>query len=216
MKRILLLFGAGARTGTPIANKFSDAGYHVAVVGRSQDESSSSERLLKIKADLADPTSIKAVFDKVHAKFGTAPNVVVYNAASNHPPSSSSNPFSVPLADWQANLNINVTSMYEAGREAVAGFAKLPAEQIKTFIYVGNKANDGFVAPGFVTNGSGKNAAAYIVACAAKAFSSEGNRWVLFKIAGVPFENRLLTKNFVAISTTPMRELGKEMQCMER
>ena len=176
-KRILLLFGAGARTGTPIANRFSDAGYHVAVVGRSQEDKSPSERLLSIKADLADPTSIKGVFDKVHAKFGAPPNVVVYNAAAFHP-ANSSNPFSVPLPDWQADLNVNAVSLYEAGREAVAGFAKLPAEQLKTFIFVGNKTNDGLVAPGMVGLGVGKNAAAYIMACAAKAFGSEGHRWV--------------------------------------
>jgi len=78
--KILLILGAGPRVGKSIADLFSSKGYTVAVAGRTLTSFDSATTFL-VKADFADPSSVKGVFEEVKKNLGV-PNVVVYNGAS--------------------------------------------------------------------------------------------------------------------------------------
>lgn len=87
---VLLIFGYGPRTGRFIADKFLEAGYRVAVTGRSLKDGPVDDTFLNIKADLADPAIVAEVFKKTQAYFQAVPNVVVYTGLdirSNKAPS---------------------------------------------------------------------------------------------------------------------------------
>jgi NAD(P)-dependent dehydrogenase (short-subunit alcohol dehydrogenase family) len=68
-KPTVLIFGIGPRTGNFITNKFADAGYQVAATGRSIEEGPIRNGWLGIKADLANPAVVTAVFAKSECVF---------------------------------------------------------------------------------------------------------------------------------------------------
>lgn len=80
--KVLLILGAGPRIGKSIADFFSSKGYKVAVAGRTLSSFDSSSTL-SVKANFADPSSIKGVFAEVQEKLGV-PGVVVYNGSFHH------------------------------------------------------------------------------------------------------------------------------------
>lgn len=55
MSPVILILGAGARIGHPVARMFAARGYKVAIAARSLQESDSTPNELHIKADLANP-----------------------------------------------------------------------------------------------------------------------------------------------------------------
>ena len=80
--KVILILGAGPNIGESIASKFIEGGYKVAVAARSLPNHLSADgRLLKIKVDLIDPTSVPNVF-KVTLDHLGPPNVVIYNGTS--------------------------------------------------------------------------------------------------------------------------------------
>lgn len=82
--------------------------------------------------------------------------------------------FSLPLDQFTRDLNINTTSPYVAAKEAVQGFAQLPADASKTFIYTGNITNDSVTFPTLMTLGAGKSATAHIIHNAATVYADRG------------------------------------------
>lgn len=82
-------------------------------------------------------------------------------------------PFGLSLEGYQNDLNINVTSLFIAAQQAVAGFRTLPASVSKTFIMTGNILNVGII-PGFISQGLGKSAGAHMMWAASEAYKKEG------------------------------------------
>jgi NAD(P)-dependent dehydrogenase (short-subunit alcohol dehydrogenase family) len=74
---VLLILGSGPNVGHHVARAFVAKGYKVALASRSAKEENNAD-LVRISADLADPSCVKGVFSKVEASLGL-PSVVVYN-----------------------------------------------------------------------------------------------------------------------------------------
>lgn len=80
---IILILGAGLRTGAKVAETFAKNGFKIALATRTTSNYQGNAKDLVIKADFSDSQSIKAIFDEVKAKIGT-PNVVLYNGMSHY------------------------------------------------------------------------------------------------------------------------------------
>jgi NAD(P)-dependent dehydrogenase (short-subunit alcohol dehydrogenase family) len=174
---IALILGAGPRVGASVAASFAHKGYKVAVASRNGTDSTTDQGHLSLKADLAHPESIPALFDAVKAAFGAPPNAVVYNAASLTPPPNDNSVLSIPAEKVTLDLNINTISPYVAAQQAVAWWETLPANLHKTFIYTGNALNVAILpVPDFLTLGVGKSASAYWIGTADALYKSRGYR----------------------------------------
>jgi NAD(P)-dependent dehydrogenase (short-subunit alcohol dehydrogenase family) len=84
--KVLLIFGAGARVGGCTVRKFASEGWSVAAVSRTIRDEVKSHAALTFENDHSDPTSIKAIFDKVEQELG-APSAVIYNGKHSRTPS---------------------------------------------------------------------------------------------------------------------------------
>ncbi|KAE9985069.1 hypothetical protein EG327_004840 [Venturia inaequalis] len=169
-----LIFGFGKNVGTEVAKSFSQNGYRVATVSRSESPASTSLGYIHIQGDLSDQTSIPSIFSDVRSKLGE-PSVVVYNAAANSH-MNKADPLSIPLADVVKDLNINTVSALIAAQEATKSFAVLPSSASKTFIFTGNILNLQILPP-LMSNGIGKCATAHFLESAATAYKADGYKF---------------------------------------
>jgi hypothetical protein len=80
------------------------------------------------------------------------------------------------LIDFTRDLNINTTSAFVAGQQAVLGFEQLSDSASKTFIYTGNILNTTTMAP-LMDLGVGKSATAHIIQSAATAYKDRGFKY---------------------------------------
>ncbi|WWC89657.1 uncharacterized protein L201_004582 [Kwoniella dendrophila CBS 6074] len=158
MSKIALILGTGANIGKATAVKFRNAGYKVATVSRTPDNTK-SDNALHLTADFADPTSIEPIFDQVQAYWGNAPNVVIYNAAATV--KTADRAIEASITDFTRSLNVNTVSPYTA-----AGIAQ-SRDNTVTFIYTGNALNT-ILAPSLTLLGVGKTASAKWITEAAK------------------------------------------------
>ncbi|KAH8885846.1 NAD(P)-binding protein [Thozetella sp. PMI_491] len=177
-KPVALILGAGPRVGSAVAKKLASSGYSVAVASRKGTDSRNDEGFLAIKADLAQPTSVKTAFDAVKAEFGASPSLVVYNAATLTPPPVQGLILSIPSERLASDLNVNTVSPFAAAQQAVEGWATLPPDAAKVFIYTGNISNVKIVpVPLTVTLGVGKSASSYWLGMADNIYSGQGYRF---------------------------------------
>jgi hypothetical protein len=91
-------------------------------------------------------------------------------ATTNEP----NNSFSISLADFTKDLNINTTSPFAAAQQAALAFAQLPEAASRTFIYTGNILNTDLVIPPLMTLGVGKSATAHMIHSAATTYADRG------------------------------------------
>ncbi|KAJ6084422.1 hypothetical protein N7486_011222 [Penicillium sp. IBT 16267x] len=168
---ILLILGAGSNVGASVAQAFAEKGYKIALASRTTKKENNNSNEFHISCDLSDPLSVPNVFTKVKETLGT-PSVVVYNAAAATR-ADFQDPLSTPLADFNKSLNINTASVYAAAQEAVKGFAELPADASRTFIYTGNMLNTKIFPPLFDL-GVGKAATAHIIEYLAVSYPFRG------------------------------------------
>jgi NAD(P)-dependent dehydrogenase (short-subunit alcohol dehydrogenase family) len=114
-------------------------------------------------------------------EYGTAPSVVVWNAATLTPPPTPDSVLSVPTEQFTKDLNVNTVSPYVAAQEAVKSWASMGEGQQggnKTFIYTGNALNQSVMpVPLFLTLGVGKSASAHWIGLADALYSEKGYRF---------------------------------------
>lgn len=80
-----LVVGCGPGLGASLARLFSREGMRVAVAARSLsalDEIARETGATPAACDATDPAAVEALFARVEAGFGAAPDVVVYNASA--------------------------------------------------------------------------------------------------------------------------------------
>jgi hypothetical protein len=92
------------------------------------------------------------------------------SASARTPPED---PFALPLADFNHDAAINITSAFVAAQQATLGFAQLPATAARTFILTGNILNVDII-PGFISQGVGKSAGAHLMWAASAAYRNRG------------------------------------------
>ncbi|KAF2014971.1 NAD(P)-binding protein [Aaosphaeria arxii CBS 175.79] len=175
---IVLILGAGPNIGLSVASKFSTLGFKVALVSRRGTGALNSAGHLSLTADFTQPSTIPAVFSAVQAHFHSAPNVVVYNAATLTPPPDAASVLSIPADKFAADLNVNTVSPYVTAQETLKGWATLGADVKKSFIFTGNALNSAVIPnPVFTTLGVGKSASAYWIGTADALYREKGYRF---------------------------------------
>ncbi|KAF2661991.1 hypothetical protein K491DRAFT_764624 [Lophiostoma macrostomum CBS 122681] len=175
---VILILGSGPRVGASVAQKFASIGYKVAIASRKGTGSKTAEGYLSLEADFTKPDVIPSLFDRVASEFKAAPSVVVYNAAALTPPPQSDFVLSIPSERVTADLAVNTVSPYVAAQQAVKGWATLPKETKKTFIYTGNNLNNNVLpVPLMLDLGVGKSASAYWIGVVDLVNSDKGSRF---------------------------------------
>ena len=145
---VALIFGVGKNIGTSVAKSLAADGYKVATASRTDQPNS---QFMHTSCDLADPSSVEKVFERVHATLGLA------------------------LPDLQKVMAINLFSAYVAAQQAVSSFEAAPPDQPKAFIYTGNLLNTGPMPP-LMSLGIGKSAAAHMIAYLSAVYQENGFR----------------------------------------
>lgn len=174
---VVLILGAGPRIGASVAENFASQGYNVAVASRKGEGKINEKGYLSIKADFSDPQSIALVFEGVKAEFGTAPTVVIYNAATLTPPPAQDSALSIPSERVAGDLVVNTVSPYVAAQQALAAWETLPKQTKKTFIYTGNAMGTNIIPVPLMLNlGIGKSASLFWVGVADLTYSAHGVR----------------------------------------
>ena len=120
--KVAIVTGAGSGIGKHTTLALLQAGYRVALAGRRLErleevaaESGAGERALSIRADVADPEAVAALFAKTKQTFGRL-DLLFNNAGSGAPP--------VPLEDltltqWQRVVDVNLTGAFLCTQEAI-------------------------------------------------------------------------------------------------
>jgi len=176
-KQVVLILGAGPRVGASVAEKFASIGYQVALASRSGSGSKTDKGFLSLKADFTKPESIPALFQAVKTEFHSAPSVVVYNAAALTPPPDNDSALSISAESVASDLAVNTVSAYVAAQQALIGWATLPKDTKKSFIYTGNILNVSIVPmPMFLNVGMGKSASAFWIGVADATYAAKGYR----------------------------------------
>ena len=81
---VILILGAGAHVGHPVARHFASKGYKVALAARSLKEADSTDNQLNIPSDFSKTDDVVKAFAKVKKEFGI-PSVVLYNGKPSSP-----------------------------------------------------------------------------------------------------------------------------------
>ncbi|KAL7914277.1 NAD(P)-binding protein [Trichoderma velutinum] len=168
--KVVLIFGYGPRIGAAVARAFASRGYKVAVVCRSDKVADTPGDYLSIRADLSNAYNVEDVFAQVRDKLGI-PSVVVYNAFI-----LSIQGFDQPLSSVITDAHVNTFSAYAAAQQAVKGFAELPSDASKTFIYTSNKLHIMTLEP-LISMGMGKSASAHMIHYLSEVYKSSGYKF---------------------------------------
>lgn len=191
---IALILGSGPRVGSSIAKSLAAKGYQIVVTSRHGTGAKTPEGYFSLKADFNKPESIPSVFDTIKSEFNASPSVVVYNAAAATTPPKQDSVLSLPLDNFNADLNVNTVSAYVAAQQAVLGWDTLPADTKKSFIYTGNILNISILPVPFVlTLGTGKAASAFWLGLSDATYAPKGFRSVEPKISPLPHLMNILT-----------------------
>ncbi|CAM3945528.1 SDR family oxidoreductase [Kibdelosporangium persicum] len=118
MTQVAVITGAGSGIGRAVAVELLDAGYTVVLAGRREDKLRETAALsqgesLAVPTDVADPDSVRALFDQVRARYGRV-DVLFNNAGLNAP----GNVGDVSLEDWRRVIDINLTGSFLCAQQA--------------------------------------------------------------------------------------------------
>ncbi len=119
--KIALITGAGSGIGRATARALLAAGYSVVLAGRRLDKleqtaaeaSAAPGQALPVAADVTDPASVKALFERVRQTFGRL-DLLFNNAGSGAP--------AIPFEDltfeqWRRVIDVNLTGAFLCAQE---------------------------------------------------------------------------------------------------
>ena len=120
--KVAIVTGAGSGIGKAVALALLKEGYRVALAGRRKerlqqavaDAGPAGARALVVPADVADPESVRALFDATKEAFGRL-DLLFNNAGTNAP--------GIPLEEltveqWKTVVDVNLTGVFLCTREA--------------------------------------------------------------------------------------------------
>ncbi len=137
--RIVLITGGSRGIGLAIARACGGEGARVVLVARhrralAQARAQISGEPLAVAADVTRPEQVAAVFRRVRQRYGRL-DVLVNNAGV-----FTYKPFMrTTLADWRANLETNLTSIFFTTREALPLFARSRAPHLINILSVASR-----------------------------------------------------------------------------
>ncbi|MCY4318915.1 MAG: SDR family NAD(P)-dependent oxidoreductase [Alphaproteobacteria bacterium] len=116
---VAIVTGAGTGVGQAAAEALLGVGYQVALAGRrieplEQVAARWRERVLVQSTDVGDEVQVKALFEATIAQFGRL-DLLFNNAGAGAPPVPLED---LPLTQWQAVVNTNLTGTFLCTREA--------------------------------------------------------------------------------------------------
>jgi NAD(P)-dependent dehydrogenase (short-subunit alcohol dehydrogenase family) len=121
----ILITGAGSGIGRATSAAFVAAGWNVALVGRRQDALEETARLarggLVLPGDVTKPDQVDAIFASAVAQFGRLDTLFNNAGRGSHPRTIDE----MPLDDWHAVLDVNLTGAVLCAR---AAFAQMRAQ----------------------------------------------------------------------------------------
>ena len=121
----ILITGAGSGIGRATSAAFVAAGWNVALVGRRQDALEETARLarggLVLPGDVTKPDQVDAIFASAVAQFGRLDALFNNAGRGSHPRTIDE----MPLDDWHAVLDVNLTGAVLCAR---AAFAQMRAQ----------------------------------------------------------------------------------------
>jgi NAD(P)-dependent dehydrogenase (short-subunit alcohol dehydrogenase family) len=128
--KIAVVTGAGTGVGRAASLALMNTGFTVVLAGRRLEMLEETSKLgpagksLCATADMANPSSIAALFDKVKTTYGRL-DVLFNNAGMGAPPVNFED---LPLEQWQAVVNTNLTAPFSAAytstKHAITGLTK--------------------------------------------------------------------------------------------
>jgi NAD(P)-dependent dehydrogenase (short-subunit alcohol dehydrogenase family) len=120
MSRIAVVTGAGAGIGAAVATALAIEGWLVVLAGRRlaplQDLAAAHPDLLldPVPTDVSNEDSVRNLFDVTTARHGRV-DLLFNNAGVSAPPRELDE---IPLEEWQAVVNVNLTGAFLCTREA--------------------------------------------------------------------------------------------------
>jgi NAD(P)-dependent dehydrogenase (short-subunit alcohol dehydrogenase family) len=117
---VAVVTGAGSGIGAAVARALAAEGWTVVLAGRRREalaevaERDGTGRLHPLPTDVTDEASVRALFDEVVDAHGRV-DLLVNNAGRSAPEREID---SVPLAEWQAVVAVNLTGTFLCTREA--------------------------------------------------------------------------------------------------
>lgn len=118
---IAVITGGGSGLGRAFAHELADAGFRIAVLGRTGSTLAETiggmpaDRALALVADVTDETAVAAAFDAVVARWGRV-DVLVNNAGIGGPTGRLDE---ISVADVRATIETNLVGAVICAREAV-------------------------------------------------------------------------------------------------
>jgi NAD(P)-dependent dehydrogenase (short-subunit alcohol dehydrogenase family) len=116
--RTIVITGGTSGIGRAAALGFAAAGWQVAVCGRRRDRldavAAEGALALAVEADVTDPASVAAFFDKARAKLGHI-NVVFNNAGAFAPATVFGD---LDVETWRRMVDVNLNGAFYVAREA--------------------------------------------------------------------------------------------------
>ena len=127
MAGVAIVTGGGSGIGAATARALVDSDWSVAVIGRrcaALDRTCANPAgpMLPIEADVTDEAAVVAAFDAAIAKFGRI-DLLFNNAGAMMRPTGIAD---VPLDQWRALIDVNVTGAFLCAREA---FRRMAAQR---------------------------------------------------------------------------------------
>ena len=119
--KVAVITGAGTGIGKSVALAFLADGYSVALAGRRREaleqvaaQAGAGARALPVPTDVADPASVKALFDTVKSAFGRL-DVLFNNAGVNAPGIALED---LTFEQWKNVVDINLTGAFLCTQQA--------------------------------------------------------------------------------------------------
>ncbi|MBI3960055.1 MAG: SDR family oxidoreductase [Chloroflexi bacterium] len=121
-EKVAIITGAGSGIGKRTALALLAEGYSVVLAGRRADaleqtaaeSGAASSRVLAVPTDVASQESVRALFAKTAERFGRVD--LLFNNAGRGSPRKEFD--EIPLADWQAVVDVNLTGSFLCAQEA--------------------------------------------------------------------------------------------------
>ena len=120
-EKVALITGAGTGIGKAVALALAREGYAVVLAGRRQDKldetakEAGNAKTLTVATDVADPASIRALFEKTKQSFGRL-DLLFNNAGIGAPAVPMEE---LPLETWKKVVDTNLTGLFVCTQEAI-------------------------------------------------------------------------------------------------
>ncbi len=115
---VIVITGASAGIGRVTAERFIKGGWAVALLARRaeplREVAEGHAGALVVPCDVTDPAQVEAAFSEVVSRFGRID--VLFNNAGIFVPAAPID--EVPVEDWVASVNVNLTGMFLCARAA--------------------------------------------------------------------------------------------------